>query len=162
MTKTEIIQNTMPKKENRMKYKLCYVEPRGGSEDDNCNNDPRSILALYFTPCPIMKVWGDDWDDTPYEHNAGTPYSEYKCVMYKMFATDNTEFILPDRGRDNSAFSVKQINANETPWIIVDILKKSNKVTHTRINIWAGDIIEQVQKIWRENHIEFKEIKGAK
>jgi hypothetical protein len=22
-------------------------------------------------------VWGDDWNDTPYEHNAGTVYDEY-------------------------------------------------------------------------------------
>ena len=28
----------------------------------------------YFTTQPLKKQWGDDWDDAPYEHNAGEPY----------------------------------------------------------------------------------------
>lgn len=28
----------------------------------------------YFTTRPLADQWGDDWDDAPYEHNAGTPY----------------------------------------------------------------------------------------
>jgi len=37
---------------------LCYVE---GS-------------WAYFTTQTLDKQWGDDWDDAPYEHNAGRPY----------------------------------------------------------------------------------------
>lgn len=40
------------------KYKLCYVY-------DN---------IAYFTTQDISKQRGDDWDDVPYEHNAGEPY----------------------------------------------------------------------------------------
>ena len=28
----------------------------------------------YFTTQDLDKQWGDDWNDAPYEHNAGTPY----------------------------------------------------------------------------------------
>lgn len=28
----------------------------------------------YFTTQPVAEQWGDDWDDAPYEHNAGDPY----------------------------------------------------------------------------------------
>lgn len=28
---------------------------------------------MYFTS-DIENQWGDDWDDRPYEHNAGKPY----------------------------------------------------------------------------------------
>lgn len=28
----------------------------------------------YFTTQPVENQWGDDWDDAPYEHNAGSPY----------------------------------------------------------------------------------------
>lgn len=38
---------------------LCYV-------DGN---------RAYFTTQPLDQQWGDDWDDAPYEHNAGTPYT---------------------------------------------------------------------------------------
>lgn len=37
---------------------LCYV---------------RSPWA-YFTTRPLFEQWGDDWNDAPYEHNAGEPY----------------------------------------------------------------------------------------
>ena len=41
-----------------MTYKLCYIEKN----------------FAYFTTQDLEKQWGDDWDDAPYEHNAGTPY----------------------------------------------------------------------------------------
>jgi hypothetical protein len=39
--------------------KLCYVE-------DN---------IAYFTSLELDDQWGDDWDDAPYECNAGRPYT---------------------------------------------------------------------------------------
>lgn len=41
-----------------MSEKLCYVK---GS-------------FAYFTTQELSKQWGDDWNDAPYEHNAGEPY----------------------------------------------------------------------------------------
>lgn len=48
------------------KYKLCHVERN----------------FAYFTRLPLDEQWGDDWNDAPYEHNAGTPYDEekYCCI----------------------------------------------------------------------------------
>lgn len=40
-------------------FRLCYVEG----------------MAAYFTTQPVTEQWGDDWNDAPYEHNAGTPYA---------------------------------------------------------------------------------------
>jgi uncharacterized protein (TIGR02996 family) len=37
---------------------LCYVD--GGE--------------AFFTTQPLSEQWGDDWNDAPYEHNAGDPY----------------------------------------------------------------------------------------
>lgn len=37
---------------------LCYVDDK----------------FAYFTTQELAKQWGDDWDDAPYEHNAGEPY----------------------------------------------------------------------------------------
>jgi hypothetical protein len=44
--------------------KLCYVE--------TCEDD---AVTCYFTTAPLNEQWGDDWNDTPFEHNAGTPYA---------------------------------------------------------------------------------------
>jgi hypothetical protein len=31
--------------------------------------------VAYFTTQDLATQWGDDWNDYPYQHNAGTPYS---------------------------------------------------------------------------------------
>ena len=31
-------------------------------------------LLAYFTPLALEDQWGDDWDDAPYDCNAGSPY----------------------------------------------------------------------------------------
>lgn len=36
-----------------------------------------NIIKLYLGTDDLKDWWGDDWDDAPYEHNAGTVYSEY-------------------------------------------------------------------------------------
>lgn len=41
--------------------RLCYV-------------DGLDTLTAFFTTRPLAEQWGDDWNDAPYEHNAGRPY----------------------------------------------------------------------------------------
>lgn len=50
MQGVELLQNA--------NYVLCYVDGPWA----------------YFTTQPLEDQWGDDWDDAPYEHNAGEPY----------------------------------------------------------------------------------------
>jgi hypothetical protein len=104
-------------------YKLCYIE----------NN------FAYFTTQDLDKQWGDDWDDAPYEHNAGRPYTPH--IRY--FTADRQEKVETDWNADgtpkweivkiafcsvaetpaqmsfvgNSQYSVKQINAGLIPWL---------------------------------------------
>ena len=41
-----------------------------------CDFDKKgNLIRLYFTNDP--DYYGDDWDDCPYEHNAGRVYSEF-------------------------------------------------------------------------------------
>ena len=45
-------------------YKLCYVDRN----------------KAWFTN-NFEKQWGDDWDDAPYEHNAGLPYDHWSELI---------------------------------------------------------------------------------
>lgn len=36
-----------------------------------------NVIKLYYGADDIKDWHGDDWNDTPYEHNAGTVYSEF-------------------------------------------------------------------------------------
>jgi hypothetical protein len=104
-------------------FKLCYIK-------DN---------FAYFTTQALDKQWGDDWNDAPYEHNAGEPYSPH--IQY--YADGRTEKIPEywnedgsptweilkvaydgwymttpaDIAGSNSRYSVQNINAKMIPWL---------------------------------------------
>jgi hypothetical protein len=85
-------------------FRLCYV-------DDG--------FTAYFTTQELEKQWGDDWNDAPYEHNAGTPYTphatdekwEIKKVKFE------GPFLLPCSNVANSGFSVEGINRGDIAWL---------------------------------------------
>lgn len=88
---------------------LCYV----------------SGAYAYFTTCALDKQWGDDWNDAPYEHNAGRPYDwregrdvppyRIECLMW------DGPFETPaDIANGNSRYSVDMINAGAVAWLTPD------------------------------------------
>ncbi len=97
-------------------YKLCYVK-------DN---------ILFFTDI-FREQWGDDWNDAPYEHNAGDPYdkkyyTEFDaewckkngCGNIKKIAFDHYDgwhIKAPKDGHFNSPYSVDDINKGAIPWL---------------------------------------------
>lgn len=86
-------------------YKLCYVEEFG-----------YDYATLYYASTDAENVWGDDWNDVPYEHNAGGPYddrSDYDIVK----VTIKGCFKTPSYGYINSPYSVEMINEGDVPWI---------------------------------------------
>lgn len=113
------------------KFKLCYV-------DGN---------KAYFTD-NFEKQWGDDWNDSPYEHNAGEPYTHYfensvehqieikevyfEIPYYNYLPCDNYSYISP--------YSVEMINKGAIAWI-----------TTEDFFIKAGTSIEEFIKIVKEH-----------
>jgi len=96
--------------------KLCYVEGR----------------MAYFTTRELDKQWGDDWNDAPYEHNAGTPYHDRQnnppqWVISTIMFDSNME-TPADIAACNSPFSVEQINAGITPWLVNRFEKPYRKI----------------------------------
>jgi len=96
-----------------MSYRLCYV-------DDN---------IAYFTD-DFKNAYGDDWNDSPYEHNAGSPYEynddwdseenrEHGHTHIKMIAFEPAFYIYRpcDRFSYNSIYSVDDINTGAAPWL---------------------------------------------
>jgi hypothetical protein len=129
-------------------YKLCYVK------DD----------TAYFTTQDLDKQTGDDWDDAPYEHNAGTPYGP--SISY--FADGHEEKNSQDWNADgtpkfeiyhlkftawrletpadnvhNSRYSVKDVNAGAVAWL------RGNLDDGTPIAIPAGASIDEFKQTVR-------------
>ena len=112
----------------------------------------------YFTTQDLSKQWGDDWNDTPYEHNAGEPYTDHAkkpswhiyCLMF------NGCFLEPCSNQINSPFSVEQINKRLVPW-----LKSEPWADDPTVNIWAGtDMKEFYELIVKAGGKVYREING--
>ncbi len=113
----------------------------------------------YFTDLEdLQEQWGDDWDDAPYEHNAGWPYDKIRTdehtVLKVPFAVisdncnGNSHWVkFPcDYGAGNSPFSVEEINAGAVPWIFVSYYNMTKKKKFLSIN--AGiDVLEFINKL---------------
>jgi len=95
--------------------------------------------VAYFTTQDLDKQWGDDWDDAPYEYNAGEPYEEEYYKIYKIHF-DKAALDTPCSDHHNSPFSVKDINAGAVAWL-----------RHPEGNLQAGatvsEFIEYIKKI---------------
>jgi hypothetical protein len=100
---------------------LCYV-------DGN---------VAYFTTQPLEEANGDDWNDTPYEHNAGTPYrwsaeSEHDKLKTPCEIT-SVYFIGPFQRpedfcrRDSGGWCVDDINRGLVPWLITESHLPTNR-----------------------------------
>lgn len=66
--------------------------------------------------------YGDDWDDAPYEHNAGQVYPEFiKKYMDVAFGASHTVMEPQDDWRydRNSPFSKEDMKKGKCPYIIV-------------------------------------------
>jgi len=92
----------------------------------------------YFTHAPAHLQWGDDWDDAPYEHNAGDPcdtvyidgaQQDARIVKIAFAADLETP---ADRACGNSQYSVQDINGLKVPWL------QSPDYLPKRIAIMAG------------------------
>jgi hypothetical protein len=113
-------------------------------------NNKDSVLPEYT---------GDDWNDRPYEHNAGPVYDEYVShIVDVAFPLDCIVLEPADdwRYNDNTSYSKDDFKAHKTPCIIVlppEIVKqdylnadnysfyKSSKHVHA---IYFGDEVKQI------------------
>ena len=84
--------------------------------------------------------WGDDWDDAPYEHNAGQVYDEYvKATKDIAFPFDY--FVLePCNGVSNSRYSKQDMIKRIVPCLVVvpDELHKEDYFMSDDFNRWVG------------------------
>ncbi len=131
------------------KHVLCYIHG----------------MTAFFTNCPLDKQWGDDWDDAPYEHNAGKPYewSQYYLDRYGIpeytiitVMFDASELQTPEEhAGGNSVYSVAAINRGDIAWLSAPRwASDDHKPIHAGVTIdefkrliWAagGNIYERVE-----------------
>ena len=116
--------------------KLCYIDG----------------AWAYFTTRALGVQNSDDWNDAPYEHNAGAPYEwgkyDAQCGndpwQIVKLAYDSPTLETPEgRANGNSSYSVDMINEGLVPWLATYYTREA-----PRIKIMAGcDIWEFTEKV---------------
>ena len=97
----------------------------------------------YFTTQKLEDQWGDDWNDAPYEHNAGTPYADDGFKITKVAFEGNFE--QPKDGHLNSPFSVEMINAKQIAWL------RTSSWANNKDAISAGASFEEFEMFIKRN-----------
>lgn len=110
---------------------LCYV----------------SGSLLVFTTQALEDQTGDDWNDAPYEHNAGYPYAygdhdakrgKEPWQLVELYYQG--DFEQPSSWAYNSPYSIDHINARAVPWLQSD----RHGPEPFKHKVWAGWTLRQV------------------
>jgi len=114
--------------------------------------EPEPVLCYvdrpwaYFTTQALAEQWGDDWNDAPYQHNAGRPYEAYgdKAGAWRIVRVAFEAGCEMECPADRSArYSVEEINGRLAPWL------SPVSVKH-RMHIWAGTPLSEFVRLIRE------------
>lgn len=78
-----------------------------------------NVVRYYIGEDNLESWYGDDWDDTPYEHNAEEVYDEF-VIGHKDVAYPFDSIVLePCDGTTNSVYCKDDMVARQVPIIIV-------------------------------------------
>lgn len=81
-----------------------------------------NLIRLYLGQDDLNDYYGDDWDDKPYEHNAGTVYDEFVSQIidvvlpFDAFAIEACE---DHRFNQNSPYCKNSFRDNNTPFVVI-------------------------------------------
>ena len=155
-------------------YKLCYIEdiPQTDFVYDESDEFKRykevpfkdyikgeQELYAYFTPIELDEQWGDDWNDAPYDCNAGVPYdtddaNKEITIIRIPFAVKSYNYNLPKDYGYNTPFCVLDMNQLACAWIHDSVYDK-NTHKYKGTAILAGDspliFKNKLEQIYKNN-----------
>lgn len=108
-----------------------------------------NLVRFYLAKDEIEEWWGDDWDDAPYEHNAGTVYNEYVDRVVDVAFRWNTHIYeagLDWRYNGNSPFSKEDFQNRKAPMLVLAI--------GDDYSYWANDYSQLIGSEENENIVK--------
>lgn len=111
-----------------------------------------NLVRLYLGDADCADYCGDDWDDTPYEHNAGHVYQQYIKGFIDVLVDFACDAITPEDIYTNSPYSKNDFKSNDIPFMfVIDYGDVLNDMCYTMENDW-NDYVNP-QDISVETHI---------
>lgn len=92
--------------------------------------------------------WGDDWNDNPYEHNAGTVYDRFIKDTLDLCFPFTCDVLEPCDGTIDSGYSRKDMKERRIPCLIIvpQEARPEYSWREREFNNWIGS--DQVIKIY--------------
>lgn len=139
-------------------YKLCYIDSIQQTDfiyDEFAEFDKKykevphkdyikgeQELYAFFTPLELDEQWGDDWNDAPYDCNAGYPYdtddnTKEITIIQVPFVVKSYNYNLPSAYGYNTPFCVLDMNQQACAWIH-DSAYDKNTHKYKGVSILAG------------------------
>ena len=78
-----------------------------------------NIVRFFLGDNDCKDYWGDDWNDRPYEHNAGLVYPEYVKATFDVAFQFDTLIAEPYLNVSNSQFSKEDMKNGIIPFLCV-------------------------------------------
>ena len=78
-----------------------------------------NVIRFYLGADELESWYGDDWDDAPYEHNAGRVYDEFVTGHYDMVVPFDYTVMEPCDGQLNSRWCKLDMVTRAVPCIII-------------------------------------------
>ena len=81
-----------------------------------------NVVRFYLGKDDLEEWWGDDWDDRPYEHNAGTVYDEFVTGTVDIAFSFDLDVFEPKDDciyRGNSPYRKKDFMQKDAPILVI-------------------------------------------
>lgn len=78
-----------------------------------------NVVRFFLGADDCFDYWGDDWDDAPYDCNAGTVYSRFVTGRKDVSFPFDSLVLEPESGRYNSWCTKEDMIKRKIPCIIV-------------------------------------------
>lgn len=100
-----------------------------------------NVVRFYLGNDDLEDYYGDDWDDTPYENNAGTVYEEY-ISQYVEYAFPTDYLVLEPQDdwkwRGNSPYNKYSMKSCNVPCLVVVSPQLKEDSWEEGFAYWAG------------------------
>lgn len=122
-----------------------------------------NVVRLYMADDSVEDWHGDDWNDVPYECNAGTVYPEYISGVIDLLVPFDCVVLEPQDGCVNSAWSKADMIDRRVPCVVLlcdsGALERFVSVDFNRANcdgsamrLYFGDSEERVMEVAHSVH----------
>lgn len=116
-----------------------------------------NVVRFYLGDDSCDDYWGDDWNDRPYEHNAGTVYGNFVTGHVDVAFPLDANVLDPEsdyRYHGNSPYCKEDFKRRHAPFLIVlppDVVSK-DEIHSDSYSIYMGN--EVVEKFYFNDPVE--------